>query len=139
MKKLCSVLLPLVLVVACGGEGGGSNNLTGPSSTIPNVAGNYSGTTTITFPEVPRTISCPSSTSITQGQFGNINIAPIVITGACGNLSLPVGEATINSTGSLGNESGTFTDTCGVYNYTASGGFVGRELRMSGSTPLRGA
>ena len=64
---------------------------------------------------------------------GNINIAPIQLRGECGNLSFPIGEATINATGSLGNEDGSFSEpSCGVYNYTASGGFFGRELRMSG-------
>ena len=35
------LLLPLVFTVACGSEGGGSD-VTGPSNSIPNVAGNYS-------------------------------------------------------------------------------------------------
>jgi hypothetical protein len=51
--------------------------------------------------------------------------------GECGTMSAPLGEVIIDATGSLGQESGTFSDSCGVYSYTASGGFFGRDLRMS--------
>jgi hypothetical protein len=128
MKKilvLCLALLP----VACGGEGGG-NDITGPSTRTPNVAGNYSGTTTVVFPELGRTASCPTTTSVTQS--GNtVSIAPLQLGGDCGGVSIPLGQTTIDATGSLGSETGSITDTCGVYNYTASGGFFGREMRLS--------
>lgn len=49
-------------------------------------------------------------------------------------MSLPLGQATIDNTGAinLGSGSGTFNDpSCGTYTYAASGGFFGRDLRMS--------
>jgi hypothetical protein len=55
-------------------------------------------------------------------------------------LSIPVGQATINATGALdmGSGSGTFTDpSCGTYSYSGSGGFFGRDLRISLSATSR--
>jgi hypothetical protein len=129
MRKIWFVLPVLMFTVACGD---GNDSLTGPTNTIPNVAGNYSGTTTITFPELSLSTSCPTTTSVTQSGGGNINIAPLQV--RCpdvGPLSLPIGEATINSTGSLGSESGSLSQECGLYNYTGSGGFFSRDLRLS--------
>ena len=128
MRKLW-LLLPLLFVVACGGD---NNNITGPTNQIPNVAGNYNGTTTVLLPELNHSVACPTNTSVTQGTGGNINIAPLQV--RCpdiGLMSLPVGDATIDSTGSLGSESGTLSQDCGLYNYTGSGGFFGRDLRLS--------
>jgi hypothetical protein len=116
---------------ACGGDGG--NGPTGPSSTIPNVTGNYSGNTTITFPELSTQLNCPTSTSVTQSG-ATVSIAPLVLRGDCGGVSVPLGQVTIDATGALGggSESGTYTEpSCGTYNYAASGGFFGRELRIS--------
>jgi hypothetical protein len=94
------------------------------------VAGNYTGTTTVVVPDLQTSGSCPTSTAVTQN--GSIvNIAPIVLGGQCGNMSIPVGQATIDAAGSLVQETGTVSDECGVYNYTISGGFFGRELRIS--------
>lgn len=131
MKKACAVLLLATITVACGGSGSG-NSPTGPTDTIPNVAGNYSGTTTVVFPELGQSASCPSSTSVTQASGGSITIAPLELGGACGGVSFPVGRATIDATGSLGTDAGSYFDTScgGTYNYTASGGFVGRDLRL---------
>jgi hypothetical protein len=130
------IRLPLVAVlvclgVACGGgtESGGGNSVTGPSTTIPNVAGSYSGTTTVAFPELR--ISCPTTTVVTQGDGGRISIAPLQLGGACGGMSLAFGDATITSAGSLHDESGSLSESCGVYTYVASGGFFGREMRIS--------
>ena len=129
MRKAAWLILPLViLTVACGDNDG----ITGPSNNIPSVAGNYSGSTTISFPELTLSTTCPTTTSVTQSGGGSINIAPLQV--RCpdiGLLSLPFGEATIGATGSLGSESGTLTQECGVYNYTGSGGFFGRDLRLS--------
>ena len=124
MRKIVTCLAVAVLTTACGDNG------TGPSK-IPDVAGNYSGTTSFVFPELQVTGSCPTSTAVTQN--GNtVNIAPIVLGGQCGNMSLPVGQTTIDAIGSLVQESGTTSDpSCGVYNYTISGGFFGKELRIS--------
>jgi hypothetical protein len=53
--------------------------------------------------------------------------------GDCGNVSVPVGRDTIDSTGNIQSlNSGTFNDpSCGSYTYTGSGGFFGRDLRLS--------
>lgn len=129
MRKAWRVVPLLMLTLACGD---GGDNVTGPTNTIPNVAGNYGGSTTITFPELNLSTACPTTTSVTQSGGGNINVAPLQV--RCpdiGLLSLPIGEATIGSTGSLGSESGSFSMDCGVYNFTGSGGFFGRDLRLS--------
>jgi len=129
MRKAWFVLPLLMLAVACGD---GNDSITGPTNTIPNVAGNYSGSTTIAFPELTLSTNCPTTTSVTQSSGGNINIAPLQV--RCpdiGLLSLPIGDATIGPTGSLGSESGSLPMECGVYNYTGSGGFFGRDFRLS--------
>ncbi|HKE86492.1 MAG TPA: hypothetical protein VKB50_22200 [Vicinamibacterales bacterium] len=46
-------------------------------------------------------------------------------------MSIPLGDATIDSTGSLGQSSGTYSESCGVYTWVASGGFFGRNLQGS--------
>lgn len=120
------VVVPLLFVVACGGD----DDITGPSNRIPEVAGNYSGTTTLTFPELGQTVSCPTSTRVTQSG-STVSIAPLVLAGQCGNLSLPLGSVTIDATGSLGQETFTTTESCGVYQGVGSGGFFGRDLRLS--------
>jgi hypothetical protein len=129
-KRLWLALAPVVFTIACGG--GEGTNLTGPSSSIPNVAGNYSGNTTVTFPELARSVSCPTSTSVTQSG-STVSIAPLIMTGQCGNLSVPIGQATIDATGALaGSSTTTYTDpSCGTYNAVASGGFFGRDFRIS--------
>jgi hypothetical protein len=127
MRNLCLILVCL-FAVACGDD----NNLSGPSNTIPNVAGNYRGSTTVAFPELNQTAVCSTTTSVTQSGGGNINIAPLQL--QCPNvglLSLPLGSGTIDATGSLGSYSGSYNDTCGIYNYNASGGFFGKDLRIS--------
>ena len=133
MRKVSLVALAL-LVAACGG--GEGTNLTTPSSSTPNVAGNYSGNTTVSLPELGQSVVCPTTTSVTQS--GNtISIAPIVLAGACGNMSIPFGQTSIDPTGALGQATTTYTDSCGVYTVTASGGFFGRDLRISMSATSR--
>jgi hypothetical protein len=124
--------LPLIVALvatACGGSGGGP---TAPTPQIPNVVGNYSGSATYTFPELQTSLTCPASTSVTQSTT-TVNVAPIILTGQCGNLSIPLGQVTIDNTGAFaGGNSGTYNEpSCGTYNYTGSGGFFGRELRIS--------
>jgi hypothetical protein len=122
-----AVLLACVLLSACGG----SSNPAAPTPQIPNVVGNYSGNTNLVFPEIPQTLSCPTTTSVTQSG-GTVNIAPLQWGGVCGGVSVPLGQFSIDNTGNLlGQSQSTYRDTCGVYNVTASGGFFGRELRMS--------
>ncbi len=84
LPALSTALALLLFTVACGGGSDGSS-LTGPSNRIPNVAGSYSGSTTVSLPELRQSVTCPTTTS----------------------------------------------DSCGVYNVTASGGFFGRSLQMS--------
>jgi hypothetical protein len=131
MKRAAVLLSSVIFAAACGGGEAGSNNLTGPTNTIPNVAGNYSGTTTVTLPELNQSSSCPTTTSVTQAGGGSINVAPLQIRGQCGTLSLPLGPATIDATGSLGQATGTHSESCGLYNWVASGGFFGRDMRLS--------
>ena len=126
--KLWCVLIPVLFVVACSGDG---SNLTGPSNEIPNVAGNYSGTTTIAYPELGNSVSCSTTTSVTQTSGGRVSIAPLQLRGECGTMSIPLGDFTIDATGSLGQESGTVTMSCGVYNAVGGGGFFGRRLEGS--------
>jgi hypothetical protein len=129
IKRLFLIVLAPLFLIACGGDGG--NNLTGPTSTIPNVAGNYSGTLSVSFPEVGQSASCRATTSVTQGGGGSINIAPIQLGGDCGLTSIPLGATTIDSTGSLGSTTMTLRESCGTYTATGSGGFFGRDLRLS--------
>lgn len=127
---MCARLIAVCLIsvaAACGGKG--PTTPAGPQ--FPAVAGSYAGTTTVVFPELDVTITCPTTTTVTQTN-ANLSIAPFVLTGACGTLSVPIGAVKIDSNGSLEGGSGNYTDpSCGVYNYVASGGFFGRELRMS--------
>lgn len=121
------------LLVSSIAAGCGGNDSTGPSKSIPNVTGNYSGTTTFSFPELATTLSCPTTTSVTQSG-STVSIAPLQLAGACsanGLSSLPLGSTTIDNTGAFANESGSTTEACGVYNWTGSGGFFGRDLRLS--------
>ena len=128
MKCLCVLGAIALLVTGCGG--GSPTSPSGPQ--YPSVAGTYAGTTTMAFPELNQSISCPTTTSVTQSG-GSINMAPLVLTGACGNLSMPVGSGTIDTLGALqGSTSGSINEpSCGIYNWTGSGGFFGRDLRMS--------
>jgi len=121
------VVLVVIAASACGGSGP-----TGPSNSIPNVVGNYSGNTTLAFPQRGTSVTCPTSTSVTQS--GNtVSIAPLILAGPCGNLSVPLGQTTIDATGAfMENPNGTVDDpSCGTYSYAASGGFFGRSMQMS--------
>jgi hypothetical protein len=126
VNRMASVVA-LIGLVSCGGSG----SPTGPSNKIPNVVGSYSGTATFNYPELQQTLTCPASTVVTQSG-STVSLAPIVLNGQCNSLSLPVGQMTIDNTGAIQSESGTYNEpSCGVYAYTASGGFFGREFRFS--------
>jgi len=129
MKRL--LLLALLAVSACGGGGSSPTGPSGPQ--YPQVAGTYNGNISITLPELNTSLTCPASTTVTQT--GNsVNIAPILLGGQCvGTLSsIPMGPDTIDINGALPSETGNFNEpSCGRYNYSASGGFFGREFRFS--------
>lgn len=128
MKKCVVLALVACVTSACGGDDAG----TAPTPSIPNVTGNYSGTTTVVLPELGTQASCPTSTTVTQTG-STVNFAPMQLGGQCQGLSIPLGQASIDATGALPSESGNYREpSCGVYSYSASGGFFGRELRWSG-------
>jgi hypothetical protein len=125
--RYASLVVCVLLMSGCGGD----SSPTAPTPTVPQVAGSYAGSVTVSFPEIPTSVNCPATTAVTQSGL-NVNVAPLILAGQCGNLSIPMGAMTIDNTGALtGTTTGTVNDTCGVYNYTASGGFFGRELRIS--------
>jgi hypothetical protein len=132
MKKLVVVAFLGAGLAACSGGGSGSNGVTGSSAaTMPQVAGSYFGTLDIFFPELGMSVSCPTSTVVTQTG-STISLTPFVAGGDCDGMSVPVGFRSIDSNGAVPNESGSFNDPdCGIYSYSASGGFVGRELRFT--------
>lgn len=128
--RVIAVLAATLLIAACGGN---NDSLTGPSARLPQVAGSYAGTVTIFYPELGRTLTCPATTQVNQTGAA-IVFAPIILTGPCGTISLPLGDADIDANGSIGTETGTVNNpSCGVYQYTASGGFFGRQFQFSGS------
>jgi hypothetical protein len=130
MRSFASVLVVLSLTLAaCGSNGGGP---TAPSNQIPNVVGTYTGNVTITYPELQASVTCPTTTSVTQSG-ATVSIAPLILRGQCGTLSIPLGSTSIDATGNIGSDTGTFTEpSCGGrYNYSASGGFFGKDLRLS--------
>jgi hypothetical protein len=124
---VCGLLC--VSVAACGGS-----SPTAPSGPqFPQVAGTYNGSINFTFPELGTSLSCPASTTVTQTG-SNVSIAPIILSGQCVGLlgSIPLGSATIDTNGALPNQSGNFNEpSCGVYSAAGSGGFFGREFRIS--------
>ena len=128
--------LAKILVVACAFPfvGCGSNS-TGPSSGFPDVAGNYSGTVTLTLSLIGESLTCPATVSVTQSG-ANVTFSPATFSGACTTVfpTLPLGSTTIDSTGSLGSltENNLFVASCnGNYNVTGSGGFFNQTLQIS--------
>jgi hypothetical protein len=120
------------IVLLCASCGGGSPS--GPSApSVPSVAGNYSGTTTFTYPLVPLSFTCNSSTIVTQSG-ATVSMAPLTLTGSstCTSLAIHIGQFIIDSTGAIpAHTSGTFNDpSCGTYSYSASGGFFGRQFSL---------
>jgi hypothetical protein len=130
MNRFARCLCAAVVVVTLNGCGGGGGNPTGPSNSIPNVVGTYNGNVTVQFPELALTLTCPTSTTVTQSG-STVSVAPMVLKGDCDNLSVPVGQFQIDATGAFPNESGTFSESCGVYSYTGSGGFFGKSFKFS--------
>lgn len=130
LRKIFLVSLLALSAAACGGGDGSS---TSPSAGYPSVSGNYSGTLTFTYPELGQTVRCGATTSVTQ-RSNEVSISPLILSGgSCSGLSIPVGDSTITTTGSLGSEQGTYFDSScgGSYSYTISGGFFGRDFQFS--------
>lgn len=123
------VILVAILVSACG-----SSHPVAPTPQVPQVAGTYNGTVVVSLPEVNESVTCPANTAVTQAT-STVTIAPIVLGGICGGLSIPMGSVTIDPTGAISGSglTGTFPQpSCGgSYTFVASGGFFGRELRLS--------
>jgi len=129
--KVVSFVTVLALVAAgCGGSPASPGGT--EVGQFPSVAGTYSGTTVMVFPELSETVSCPTTTAVTQSG-AQITIAPFVLNGDCGGISVPIGPALIDNAGAfVAASSGSFNDPdCGTFTYTFSGGFFDRELRMS--------
>jgi len=59
-KCLTVCVVSAFFAFACGGKLAAA-----PTPQLPNVVGNYSGSTTITFPEIGQTLSCPTTSSVT--------------------------------------------------------------------------
>lgn len=120
------VILTIGATLACG-----SSSPTSPTPSAPQVAGNYTGGVTISYPSLGRTVTCQAATTINQQGF-NLSIAPMILTGVCGTISIPIGDTTIDANGSIGQGSGSFSEpSCGIYSFVGSGGFFGREFRLS--------
>lgn len=133
MRKFSSVAVYFVLAISAIACGSSSPTTPTPvAPTVPQVAGSYAGTITITYPEINRTLSCPATTSVTQSG-SSVNIAPLALSGLCAGLSIPFGGDAIDATGNFtSSPTGTYSDpSCGSYSYVSSGGFFGRELRLS--------
>ena len=72
---IAAVVVAAMAAAACGSHG---TDLTGPSNSIPNVAGNYSGTATLSLPEINQSMTCTTTTSVTQSG-GTVSVAPLVL------------------------------------------------------------
>ena len=127
MRRSALYVIVTLAISACGGD-----SPSAPSPNIPSVSGRYAGNATLAAPQVDARVTCPASTNVTQSG-KTVSIAPIVLTGECGSISIPVGQVTIDATGAIdGSASGSFNEPgCGTYDYVGSGGFVDRELRIS--------
>jgi hypothetical protein len=111
------LLVPLLLA-AC------ADSVTEPSPPIPAVAGQYSGTVSPAFFGSATTSVTQSRTTVTIEPL-HVN-APVVCP-----IIVPFGDTTIDHTGAFRMKSGTFSVCHCLFHYTATGGFVERELRIS--------
>ncbi|HZT76418.1 MAG TPA: hypothetical protein VFA27_07160 [Vicinamibacterales bacterium] len=131
-----SIFTVLSVVLISSSCGSSSDSPVAPTPTTPNVSGNYSGTITITYQLIGRSITCPASTIVTQSG-STVTLSPLTISGACpsiGIASLPGGDFNITNTGSLGSQSqnNIYMALCnGYYNASASGGFFGSTLQFT--------
>ena len=131
--RLALVSIIVLGLSACGGD---NKSPTSPTPlpttpTFPQVSGNYSGSITFSYPEVPLTLTCPATTVITQSG-SSVSMTPLLLSGDCAGDSLPLGTVTIDTNGAITDDGmDTYTEDCGTYNVTGSGDFFGRELRFS--------
>ena len=127
VKRACVVLL-VIVASACG------SSPTAPASPYPSVAGNYSGSVLFSFISLGTSLTCPATTTVNQSG-ASVTFAPLTFSGSCASLgSLPFGDQTITTTGSLGSASqnNLFVASCnGYYNAVVSGGFFGTTFQFS--------
>jgi hypothetical protein len=119
-------------MVGCGSSG--SPVAASPASPYPSVAGNYSGSVLFSYVSLGRSLTCPATTTVNQSG-ASVTFAPLILSGSCASLgSLPLGDQTVTTTGSLGSASqdNLFVASCnGYYNGFASGGFFGATFQFS--------
>jgi hypothetical protein len=128
--RLVFVGVLAIAVSACGS----SDSPTAPSSPYPPVAGNYAGTVTFNYSTLGVSLNCPATTTVTQSG-GDVSLSPMSLGGACASSapSMPLGDFSISTTGSMGSASqnNVSLPSCGFYNATASGGFFGSSFQFS--------
>ena len=123
--------LAVYLLIGASLACGNSSTPNAPTPSVPQVAGNYTGSVTFTYPQLGQSLNCPATTTVNQTGRA-VSIAPLRLSGQCGNVSIPIGDADIDANGSIGSETGTINEpSCGIYNYSASGGFFGRTFQFA--------
>jgi hypothetical protein len=130
------IRLPLVaaivaLLAGCASKG----TTTAPTPAVPNVAGSYSGSVTVTYHSILQSITCPATTTVTQSGT-TVTMAPLMLGGQCqtiGVTSVTVGTFTISSTGSLDTRTvaNVSLPSCGSYSTSATGAFSGSTLQLT--------
>ncbi len=132
---LCSLLA----AGACGGSPAA------PTPAYPDIAGTYTGFATIEFVSTVNgitwgtdlSLTCPA-TVVAKQSGGTVDLEPMLLSGSCGMITLPLSRASIDESGTIqSGAAGGFNEPgCGTYLYqpTAAGFYVsgqwGRELRM---------
>jgi hypothetical protein len=121
-----SVVAAAVVLAGC------SSSTTAPTPPgPPSVAGNYSGSVTITTSSAA--LACPAQLTVTQNG-ATVTFASLVFTGTCASIgSFPLGDATISNTGSISaTQTNLFLASCsGLCDATMSGGFSARTLQFA--------
>ena len=84
---------------------------------------------TLSYPELAVSLSCAASTVVTESG-SSVDIAPITASGDCGGIAVTQATSIAIDSSATISISGTLSAACGVYNWTATGGFYGREMRF---------
>jgi hypothetical protein len=136
MRKLTIAVLVAVVAVTAAACGGSDASPSSPTPTIPQVAGNYTGTAIITYPQLGGSVNATGTMTVTQSG-STVNLSSLVLhVPAVGTFSIPLGETTINTTGAISGSGLSATNvwdaTCKAYeSYSASGTFVGKQFQGS--------